>query len=561
MKTTCEFRFGFWDVAARGDAHFAVSQNQDYARIEDINSEDPIVFPDVATLEPGFGWPLDGSKEWLPDNARLTQWGWWSTDLSGDDLTFANPPMLTVTFYDEDGTPTPHSSAGITFTFVATLPQVVNIKWYGYDGGLLADEDFTPDRFDYFCDWQVEDYYKVVVTVKSMKYAHRFFRASSILFGVLEILDDARVTSANLTEEISPVALTLPINQAEVSFYTPNSRFALLDPAGAYRLFQWKQELTAYKTVDSTRTMLGKYYLQEATGTVDAVTALACVDMIGVLDTVEYAGGIYEGKPVSDLIADILEDENVEFELDEAFADATLTGYLAIGSKRTALQQIAFAIGAVVDTARTEIVRFYPAPSEITKVITPARKVVGHKITMEALVTQVDVTAHQYTLITDEIKELNKATFEIGEHKVTFSSPVSVTAVSGAAIVEKHPNYCVVNVTKAGEVILSGYEYEDTQTVYTVKTEPLPAGAKASSKSVGSATLVDPSKAQDVARRLYDYYQLRYTDEGPILPGQEQAAELASVSSLGGRTLTGYIQRVVTDLSGGGLETITLRGR
>ena len=100
MKTTCEFRFGFWDVTARGDAHFAVSQNQDYARIEDINAEDPIVFPNVATLEPDFGFPLDGSKEWLPDNARLTQWGWWSTDLSGGDLTFSNPPTLTVTFYD-----------------------------------------------------------------------------------------------------------------------------------------------------------------------------------------------------------------------------------------------------------------------------------------------------------------------------------------------------------------------------------------------------------------------------------------------------------------------------
>ena len=205
--------------------------------------------------------------------------------------------------------------------------------------------------------------------------------------------------------------------------------------------------------------------------------------------------------------------------------------------------------------------RFYPAPVDVTKVITPARKVVGHKITMEALVTQVDITAHQYTLITDEVKELNKATFEVGEHTVTFSSPVSVTSVSGATIVKKHPNYCIVNVTKAGEVILSGYGYEDTKTVYTVKTEPLPAGAKASAKSVTSATLVDPGKAQDVTRRLYDYYQLRYTDEGQILPGQEQAAELASVSSLGGRTLTGYIQRVVTDLSGGGLETITLRGR
>ena len=77
-----------------------------------------------------------------------------------------------------------------------------------------------------------------------------------------------------------------------------------------------------------------------------------------------------------------------------------------------------------------------------------------------------------------------------------------------------------------------------------------------------SRVVVMPAeRSQAVARRLYAYYQLRYTDEGQILPGQEQAAEMASVSSLGGKTLTGYIQRVVTDLAGGCLETITLRGR
>ena len=560
MKTTCEFRFGFWDVTARADAHFAVSQNQDYARIEDINLEEGITFPDVATLEPGFGWPLDGSKEWLPDNARANSWGWWSTDLSGADLAFANPPTLTVNFYDENGTPTPHSSAGITFTFVATIPKVVNIKWYGYQGELLADQDFAPNRLDYFCDYQVEDYYKVIITVRSMKYAHRFLRASSILFGVLEVLDGTRLTKATLTEEVSPVTLTLPINKAEISFFTPNGRFALLDPTGAYKLFQWKQELTGYKTIDGQRTMLGKYYLQEATGTVDAVTALTCVDIIGVLDTLEYKGGIYDEVPVETLLEAILGPEEIAFELDPAFEGVTLSGHLPIGSKRSALQQIAFAIGAVVDTARSEAVRFYPAPSVATKGITPARKILGHKITLEPLVTQVDVTAHQYAL-GDELKELTKTTLAPGEHTITFSSPVSVQSVTGATLGTNHPNYCTVTVEAAGEVILSGYEYVDTQTVHTVKTDPLPAGAKPSAKSVSTATLVSPDKALAVARRLYAYYQLRYTDEGQILPGQEQAAEMASVSSLGGKTLTGYIQRVVTDLAGGCLETITLRGR
>lgn len=560
MKTTCEFRFGFWDVTARADAHFAVSQNQDYARIEDINLEDGITFPDVATLEPGFGWPLDGSKEWLPDNAQESPWGWWSTDLSGEDMNFANPPTLTVNFYDESGTPTPHSSAGITFTFVATIPKVVNIKWYGYQGELLADRDFAPDRLSFFCDCPVEDYYQVVITIRSMQSAYRFFRASGILFGALEVLDSTRLTKAVLTEEVSPVTLTLPINKAELSFFTPNGRFALLDPTGAYKMFQFKQELTGYKTIDGRRTMLGKYYLQEAKGTVDAVTTITCVDIIGVLDTLEYKGGIYNEVPVKTLLESILCSEEIAFELDTAFDGVTLSGHLPIGSKRSALQQIAFAIGAVVDTARSEAVRFYPAPTVATKDITPARKIVGHKITLDPLVTQVDVTAHQYAL-GDEIKELAKTTMATGEHTITFSSPVSVQSVRGATLGTNHPNYCTVTVETAGEVILSGYEYVDTQTVWTVKTDPLPAGAKPSAKSVSTATLVSPDKAQAVARRLYAYYQLRYTDEGQILPGQEQAAEMASVSSFGGKTITGYIQRVVTDLTGGCLETITLRGR
>ena len=318
--------------------------------------------------------------------------------------------------------------------------------------------------------------------------------------------------------------------------------------------------MTGYKTIDGQRTMLGKYYLQEATGTVDAVTALTCVDIIGVLDTLEYKGGIYDGVPVETLLEAILGPEEIAFELDPAFEGVTLSGHLPIGSKRSALQQIAFAIGAVVDTARSEAIRFYPAPSVVTKDITPARKILGHKITLEPLVTQVDVTAHQYAL-GDELKELTKTTLAPGEHTITFSSPVSVQSVTGATLGTNHPNYCTVTVEAAGEVILSGYESVDTQTVHTVKTDPLPAGAKPSAKSVSTATLVSPDKAQAVARRLYAYYQLRYTDEGQILPGQEQAAEMASVSSLGGKTLTGYIQRVVTDLAGGCLETITLRGR
>ena len=560
MKTSCEFHFGFWDVTARAHAHFAASQNQAFARVEDINREEGITFPDVGTLEPDFGWLLDGRKECLPDDAEAHTWGWWSTSLSGKDLSFLSPPTLTVTFFDAHGTPTPHSSAGITITFVATLPKVVRIQWYGRQGDLLADRDFTPDRFDYFCDCQVENYYKVVIMVRSMQRAYRFFRASGILFGAFVVLGGDRMTKAALTEEVSPVGLTLPITRAAVSFFASDGRFALLHPTGAYQLFQWRQELTGYKLIDGKRPLLGKYYLQQAVGTVDAATSLDCVDIIGVLDALEYKGGIYDKMPLDALLADILNPEGVDFTISPAFTGVTVSGYLPICSKRAALQQLAFAVGAMVDTARGEAVQLCPAPTAVTTTITPARKVVGHKVTMETLVTQVDVTAHHY-MRAKERKELRKTVLDRGEHTITFSAPVAVESVTGATLGIVHPNYCTVTVVDAGEVVLYGYEYVDTQTVYTVKTDELPAGAKPGVKRVSNATLVDPGKAPAVARRLYDYYQLRYTDEGQLLPGQERVGELARVSSLGGKTLTGYIQRMVTDLTGGCLETVTIRGK
>lgn len=558
MQTSCEFRFGFWDVTARGDASFAVSQNQDFARVTDINLENPIAFPDAVTLEPGFGWPLNGSKAWLPDNAGSYTWGWWSKELSKEDNTFANPPTLTVTF-SKNGVPTPHSSAGVTFSFFATLPGTINIKWYGQSGNLIADQDFTPDSFDYFCDWQVENYYKLVITVLSMKYPKRFLRVTRILFGALMVIEDTRVVKATLTEEISPVAITTPINTLELNFFTPGGRFALLDPQGAYKLFQWKQEVEAYKTMDGARSFMGSYYLQEAEGTVDAITKLRCVDVIGILDATEYKGGIYNAVALKTLLGDILTPEGIAFEVDAVFSSVTLTGYLPIGSKRQAIQQIAFAIGAVVDPTRGKSLRFYPEPQMVTASIPPSRKILGHKITLEELVTQVDVTAHQYILGT-ELRELSKTMLGVGQQTITFHSPVSVTSITGGTLVTNHPNYCVVNVTTAGEVKLSGYEYKDATSVYTVKASSLPAGAKSGVKSVDSATLVDPSKAPAVAQRLYDYYQNRYTDEGQTLPGNERAAERATLSTLGGKTIAGNIQRVVTDLSGGCLETITLRG-
>ncbi len=553
MKTSCEFHFGFWDVTAREDAVFAVSDNQPWAVIEDINREEPAKHPDVVTLEPGFGWPLTAPRTWFPGDPESCTWGWWSTQLSRMDGAFANPPTLT-TFFDHN-----HSSAGITLMFYATLPKAINIKWYALDGALLADRDFSPDRMTYFCDCQVENYGKVVITVGSMSAARRFLRCVFILFGVMEVIDGRRVEKAELTEELDPIALTLPIQTMLLSFFTAGGRFSLLDPSGAYRLFQWKQRLTAYATVDGARKPLGVYYLQEAAGTVDTVVDLSLVDSVGILDTLSFSGGIYERVALASLLDALLGPEGMAYELDPAFRAETITGYLPSCTKRQALQQIAFAIGAIIDTTRGEIMRIYPAPLTVSHAIGPDRKILSHKVTLDELVTRVDVTAHTYRR-SDEVRELVKSVMTVGRHTLHFSNPSHVTKVTGATLVVNHPNHAVVEVSTPGEVILTGQEYVDDTTVYTVQAAPLPAGAKSSVKSVTGATLVDSAKVAAAARRVYDYYQQRYTDEGRLLPGEERVGQRVELQSLGGKSLTGAIERLVLNLSGGHLAKITMRG-
>lgn len=559
MKTACDFRFGFWDVTAAGDARLAASQNQPFADIADVNNEGDVPeLPNAATLEHNFGWVLDGSKEALPDDVEAYPWGWWSESISGDDCSFVDPPQLVVDFMDDSGAATPHSSAGITLDFVGTLPRLVQIEWYGADGGLLDSGEFAPDSMSYFCERQVMEYYRVVISIPAMSWPRRYLRVVGVLFGCIKVLSGGEVINAKLTQEVSPVSLTLPVSKLELSFYSPDGDFSLLDPRGAYQLFQYRQKVEAYKTIDGERRCLEECYLQEASGTVDAATKLVCQNIIGVLDGVEFDGGIYQDEPLEDLLGEILTPESVDFSIDAAFAGVTLSGWLPIGSKRAALQNIAFAIGAMVLTCGSGGVRFVPLPAVCVADIGVNRKIVGHKVTLEELVTQVDVVAHQYEL--GDSGQLAKSTLGVGEHKITFIRPAEVSGVSGATLLEAHPNFCRVQVDVAGEVTVTGREWEDMETVYSAALPSIPAGCSPGVKSVSNATLVDADKAAAVAERLLAYYQLRYTDEGQSLPGWEMVGDMAAIHSLNGRTIEGYIERLVTDLSGGALQTVEIRG-
>lgn len=553
MKTSAELRFGFWDVTAAGDAALSAAGNQSWARAADVNREEVPALPNAATLERDFGWPLDGSRDIVPDDMSALPWGIWSAALSEADGSFAAPVVLTVTFSR------PHSSGGVTLGFVGTLPREVGIRWYGLDGTLLAEDAFQPDGMDYFCDRQVEDYGKLEISFPAMAAPGRWLRVMRLIFGALVVLDGASLASAILTEEVDPSGLTLPVGTLDASVCFPDGRFSLLSPTGAYRMFQRKQPFDIYEHLDGERRYLGVCYLDTASGTVDAQTKFRCQNIFGVLDGVSFNGGVYENQPVGEFLDALLAPEGVAWELDPAFEAETITGWLPICTKRAALQQLAFRLGAVLDASRREGIALYPAPTAVSGNVPPGRKVLGHTVSLEELVTRVDVTAHSYALA-GESKELSKTTLAAGRRTIQLSGPARVDSVTGATLVESGVNHVVVEVNAAGEVTVTGRSWEDTATVYTAAQE-LRAGELEGVKEVFDCTLLDPAHAQAAAERLLAYYQERYVDEGTLLPGDEAVGRRLELSSLGGRTLEGIVTRLSLDLAGGYLGKLTLRGK
>ena len=104
-------------------------------------------------------WGLDGSFVLASEVSPA----FWSEAMSGADGSFAagTEPQITITFSQQ------YSSVGISFRFDSATGgycSALNIKWY-QGSALKADQDFTPDAVEYFCQKRVESYNKLILTV------------------------------------------------------------------------------------------------------------------------------------------------------------------------------------------------------------------------------------------------------------------------------------------------------------------------------------------------------------------------------------------------------------
>ena len=399
-------------------------------------------------------WGLDGKYK-LVENEPTA---FWSAEMSGDDCSFENPPVITIDFDQQ------YSSVGLTLVFDSASGDYcdsVNIKWYQGDTQ-KANTDFSPNAATFFCQQRVESYNKIVITLNRTNLPGRRAKLEQIVFGIFRYFGMSELRSASIVNEMSLIATELPIS---------TMKWTLDSKDDVDFMFQLKQPVE----VRNNDNLIGVYYIDGYSRSAATVYDIECYDALGVLDETPFSGGVYTNKSAKELLSEIV-DGDFEIEYDSAITDITLAGALTATSKREAIQQVLFAWGVCASTDGRERLYVFHL-SSTAKEVGKNRTYTGVTVDTAAIVTKVVVTAHTYSQNTNGSIEINgikysdtKTEYSVSNPNITASDKQNVIEITdatlvspsiGQAVAQRVYDYYLKRSTNKAKIVWAGEKLGD----------------------------------------------------------------------------------------------------
>ena len=557
------FGVGYSSIVKQ-DASPTIGDLQPFSNADDIRTDRATNRP-YATYEPDF-WLLDGEYKFISDELPASAFhvGIMTATLSDSLGDWATPPTLTINFS------TIHTIEGLTFYFSQysdDYPVDFDVSFYdASDVQIGTTTNCTPDSSQFYLAQDVVDFKKIVVVFNTSNNPYRYLRVKAIDFGKAIIFAGSDVLKANVVESTHPIAIEAPYDEATLNLFSGVGQFSPINPGGDYSTLSERQPLTVVEEVGNQTQFIGQFYLDEWENISDTEIEFKCTDILGVLDKLTHKGGIWLGAggiAVEDLLNDMLTPLNVAYDLDASLVGTVVKGWLPIATYRENLQQIAFAIGAYLDTSRDRPIKIYPAKiaaDETTQdlEITKALKGMKQSVKLSPLVTEVQVIAHNI-IYGGGLLNLFDGTLSVGTHEIQFKQPVHGLVVTGATVTESGANYAILTVSAAGAVTLKGYTYVDTRKTHSVDggygSEVIPNIIK-----IEEASLVNEDNADAVAQRVYDYYSQRLTQEVRMYAADIQVGDVVLIDTLHNQQIRAVVENIETDLSLGMTQQVKARG-
>lgn len=406
--------------------------------------------PALATCEPN-GWGL--SREYKTrDNQAIA---FWSSTQSGDDCKFSSVPTITIDFTEQ------YTSTGLTIQFAVgsfDFCRKVMVYWYQGDD-IKGIYEYTPTTPLFVINRTVEAFDRLIFEFYETNLPRKRCKIENIIIGVVRDFNTTELTAVKAIHEIDLISSTVPENVLDVSVHGNDE---------VDYIFQKKQPVEATDNGD----LIGVYYIEkgERTGRLDL--SFSCTDVIGLLDLVTYGGGLWlTDTPLTTMLHDVFGDA-YEFDIDPVYANSKLRGFIEPNkTQREALQHIAFALGAVVDTSGTHKIRIFPQPFTAGSHISEKETYTGGKVATSDKVTGVSVTAFN---IVDERPADDDTSIEFNEVKYKYTSEeITVyntdTVTSDPENVKKFDKCYLINSSNAQTLANNLMAYYKRRNKYTFK--------------------------------------------------------------------------------------------
>lgn len=335
---------------------------------------DAETLPAVATLEPN-GWGLTHDYEVLNGQPLA----FWSTEISDANGTFSSDLYIKIKL---DAL---YSATGITIKFAPESMDFcykASIFWLSGDE-VLSWRMYTTTSPIFVANRLVEGFDAVEIYLNNTNLPNRRCKIESIMLGVVREFDATELKKLSAIHEVDLISQTVPANVLDADIHPSDD---------IKYIFQRKQPVEAY----DGDALIGVYYIEQGKRTGLHDYSITCSDTIGLLNYITQDGGIWiTDTPLTDILTAIFGD-TVSFDIDPAYSASTLRGYIPAGTMREALQQIAFALGAVVDTSGSKQVKLFPQPTGTAEAIPAQKTYTGGSVDTADVVTEVTVTAYVF---------------------------------------------------------------------------------------------------------------------------------------------------------------------
>ena len=489
-----------------------------------------------ATLE-NRGWPLDGTRRLMPNQPQ--NMGWWSDTVSDADGNFKTPPVLTVSF------PAPYTATGLTFVFWPSADQwcsKMKVSWYNGQV-LLMERVVQPTSARWTLKQKVESFDTIKIELFATNLPGQFAKLQQIIIGQTVVFGADALTGVQLINEVDPSCFELPVDTMTVSIHDRTGYGFAPQENQRMELYRDGQLLAAHFITESSREGRDDY-------------TFSCQSAIGLLED-SFLGGFYNEVPLEHLVGDIL--SGWDYQVDTYFADQTVTGYLPICTRREALQQVAFAIGALVTTQGGDTIRLIPLPGGISASFGADSIFSGAKVETAARIARYEVTAHHYTPSSEEETLLDDEYFEGEDLFVSFDAPHCDYRITGGILTGVGPNW--VTITAEGNVTLTAKPYIHRTTLYTRSNSTATAAERGNVLAVNEATLVHKGNAKAVLERMYAVGELRQTLKEDVVVNGHTAGQRVSSENPWGSLIHGFITSMESTLGQSShTATVTILG-